>query len=440
MKNKKLWVSIIAGALAVLMLLSLLAGLFPMRASAASSAQIREEINGLKNQQEELQGQIDDLKSQISDNMGEIEIIIAEKHVIDQEIFLLHQQVANVNDQIAAYGLLIADKQDELDAALTHQRELNEKNKARIRAMEEEGSLSYWSVLFEANSFSDLLDRLNMIEEIAAADHRRLEEMRKAADVVEEAQANLETEKKALEATKAELDVMQAELEVKRAEADAILVELNAKGDSIEDMLEEVHDEEEALLAEIAKAEKEYNAAKAREEEEERKRKEEEERKKQEALLQQQQQQQQQQGQQNQTQNQQKPNTSGLWAMPCWYTYLSSPYGYRIHPVHGTWKFHSGVDLAAPSGTPIYASRSGTVTAATYNSSNGYYVSVNHGDGFSSIYLHMTHYVVSAGQKVSAGQVIGYVGSTGISTGPHLHFTIYYNGASQNPADYINFY
>ena len=82
----------------------------------------------------------------------------------------------------------------------------------------------------------------------------------------------------------------------------------------------------------------------------------------------------------------------------------------------------------------------GTVTTTSYNNSAGYYVTINHGDGFSTSYLHMTHYIVSEGQRVSAGQVIGYVGSTGVSTGPHLHFTIYYNGATVNPANYINFY
>jgi murein DD-endopeptidase MepM/ murein hydrolase activator NlpD len=99
---------------------------------------------------------------------------------------------------------------------------------------------------------------------------------------------------------------------------------------------------------------------------------------------------------------------------------------------------HNGVDLAGISGTPIYAARSGKVTTATYGSSGGYYVNINHGDGFSSIYLHMTHYIVSAGQYVNQGQVIGYMGSTGASTGPHLHFGIAYNGVYVNPANYIS--
>ena len=110
----------------------------------------------------------------------------------------------------------------------------------------------------------------------------------------------------------------------------------------------------------------------------------------------------------------------------------------RKHPVLGVVRMHNGVDMACAQGTPIYATRAGTVTAASYQAGGaGNYVSINHLDGFSSIYMHMTHYVVSAGQSVSQGQLIGYVGSTGISTGPHLHFGISYAGTYVNPLAYI---
>ena len=125
--------------------------------------------------------------------------------------------------------------------------------------------------------------------------------------------------------------------------------------------------------------------------------------------------------------------------MPCSYVYMSSPFGLRQSPTSGASTFHQGVDLAAPAGTPIYASRAGVVTIATYSNSAGYYVTINHGDGYSSIYMHMTNYVVSAGSAVSAGQLIGYVGSTGISTGNHLHFGIAYNGAYINPCNFLSF-
>ena len=422
MKNKKLWVAVLAGILALAMIVTMIAGMLATQVSAKSSAEWNSEINRLEDKKDALQKEMDALQDQIDENFSEMEKISAQKDLIDQEIFLLHQQVITVNEQIATYGMLIADKQEELDEAKAHLKELNEKNKERIRAMEEEeGSLSYWSVLFKASSFSDLLDRLNMIEEIAAADQRRLEEMNAAAEVVAQTQSALAEEKAQLEATKEELGAMQAGLEAKRAEADTLLAQLNAKGDEFDAMMDEAEEKEQEFINQIAKAEKEYNQAVK-----------------------------------NEQANSAPPPGSGNhgvaeipgknvvdgveWVIPCKYIYLSSPYGWRIHPVYGYPKFHTGVDLAGPQGTPILASRAGTVTAATYNSGSGYYVTVNHGDGFSTSYLHMTHYIVGVGDYVQAGQVVGYMGSTGVSTGPHLHFTIYYNGNTVNPANYISFY
>lgn len=126
------------------------------------------------------------------------------------------------------------------------------------------------------------------------------------------------------------------------------------------------------------------------------------------------------------------------WIKPCAYLGVTSPFGTRIHPITKKQSFHNGVDLGASSGTPIYASRSGTVTTAVYSGSWGNYVQIDHGDGFSSLYAHMTKFVVSNGQKVKQGQVIGYVGSTGQSTGPHLHFTIYNNGTAVDPKKYVD--
>ena len=449
MKNKNRLVSILAGLMAAIMLLTLLVGLIPTKANAAKlSSQklegLKNEINELEKKEAEIEEAKAALRDQINANMSEMEKLIAEKIAIDQEIGMLNEQIANLNTQISIYGMLIADKQEELDAARARLEQLREQNKERIRAMEEEGSLSYWSVLFKANSFSDLLDRLNMVQEIAEADKRRLDEMNAAAEAVETAQAALEGEKANLETKKEELHGLQAELEAKRIAADEVLVELHKQGEALDVLMAEEEAKEEELLSQIAAAEKEYNKEyerlqeeERRRQEEERRRREEEERKKQEAM--------QQAGNNSSGGNTSQSGTaapsSAYWMVPCTYVYLSSPFGYRVHPVYGSYSFHSGVDLASPAGTPIKATRGGTVTAATYNSSAGYYVTINHGDGFSSSYLHMTHWDPSifVGKKVSQGEVIGYVGTTGTSTGNHLHFSIYFNGVAQNPAAYMNF-
>ena len=187
-KKRKLFISILAGIMAAVMILSLLLSLLPTRAYAQSSSEIKTQINALEAQREELQAQMDELEAQQNENLSDIQEILDQKNLIDQQIGILQAQILNINDQIAAQNLLIADKQDELDVAEERLAELNEKNKERIRTMEEDGELSYSSVLFKANSFADLLDRLSMIQEIAAADQRRLKEMNEAAEKYAEAQ------------------------------------------------------------------------------------------------------------------------------------------------------------------------------------------------------------------------------------------------------------
>ncbi len=434
MKNKrKLLVSILAIVMAFAMGFGWMTDMIPT-ASAASSSEIKKQITQMKKEREELKKQMEEIKKQYEMNEDEIANIVSQKNIIDQEISLLYAQIDNINEQIAAFNLLIADKQDELDEAENRHQELLTKNKERIRAMEEEGSLSYWAVLFQANSFSDLLDRLNMVEEIAASDQRRLKELDAAAKEVALAHQELEAEKLELEGTKAELDAAQSELDVKREEADELLLQLIAKSEELEELHEGFEMEDESLMEEIAQKEKEYNEAKHQEwlaymatyttvppattappstgsgN-----------------------------GSGNGSNTGGNTGSNATWLRPCSYIMVTSPFGPRKSPTAGASSYHQGIDLGAPEGTPIYATRTGRVTIASYSNSAGNYVSINHGDGFSSIYMHMLRSVVSSGQAVSAGQLIGYVGSTGISTGPHLHFGISKNGVYVNPAAYINF-
>ena len=440
MRNRKRLVSILAGLLAASMLLALLVGVLPVSASAKSSSQIKEEISDLKGDRSEIWAQLEELQSQQDATWESIEEMVEQKNNIDQQIGLLYTEIENINAQIRSYTELIAANQEELDAAEARLAELNEKNKERIQAMEEEGEISYWSVIFKAKSFTDLIDRLNMMEEINRADKRRMNELSEAAQAVNEARAALETEKAALEESRVELKESQTVLDEKRAEADALLAELNADKRALDQMEADYEAEEAKLSAEIAAAEVEYTKAlKAEEEarrkaEEERKRKEEEEKKKQEEANKGS-------GSSGSSGNTGSSDSGSSskegWGRPCSWRKLTSPYGYRNHPTTGQYKFHNGVDLANSQGTPIYAVRSGKVTVATYGGTYGYYVTINHGDGYSSLYAHMTHYVVSKGDTVKKGQLIGYMGSTGRSTGPHLHFSIFYNGSSVNPMQYI---
>ena len=406
MKNRKKLVSILAGVMAAIMLLTLFFCFLPMRAAAASSSEIRKQINALQENRKDIKNQISDLQTQYQQTSDDIADIVARKNVIDQEIGLLHTEIININEQISAYSVLIADQQEELDKAQDRYDELNADCKTRIQAMEER---------------------------------------------VETAQQELAAEKGELEGTRTELDNAQNELDVKRQEADDLIVQLIAKGEELKQQQIDLEEEDEALLDEIARKEQEYNEAKLEEwlaymatyvppttvapsipisnpD-----------------------------GSNSGTNNGSTDSGSSSggnsssggssnvtvgssWLVPCSYRMVSSPFGFRESPTTGASKYHQGVDLAAPAGTPIIASRGGTVTVAGYSNSAGYYVTINHGDGFSSIYMHMTNYVVSSGQKVNQGQTIGYVGSTGISTGNHLHFGIAQNGAYVNPCNYVGLY
>jgi len=396
--------SLVALVLAAVILLSVV----PAPARAASSSEIKKQISALKDEKAIMQEQIDKIRGDYEANEDEILDMVNQKNAIDQEIALLHSQVVNINAQITAYSTLIADLQVELETAQLELDELNEKHKERIQAMEEEGTVSYWEVIFQANSFTDMLDRINMMEEIAASDQRRIQEIGNAAEEVNTAKKSMAEERDSLEQTKLDLAATQEQLDEKRAEADAILQELAAKGDVFEQMLDESEAAQAELMAEIAKKEKELSKAQY-----------------QEKLA-------------AQAAAGNAPPSNSTWQCPVPYYTLTSPFGMRVHPVLGYKRMHNGIDMACASGTPIYATRSGTVTVASYQAGGaGNYVSINHGDGFSSIYMHMTHYIVYVGQQVSKGQVIGYVGSTGISTGPHLHFGISYGGTYVNPLAYI---
>ena len=382
--------------------------MMPMNVFAASSAEIQKELDSLKDENKAIQAEINAIQRKYDANASDIQALVDQKNAVDQEIALLNAQIININDQLSAYGQLIADAQDHLDLAEERLNELSRKHKERIRAMEEEGKVTYWDVLFEASSFTDLLDRLNMVDEIAAADQRRLEEMREVADLVESNRNELEKGKADLEATRVQLADTQASLEIKRTESDEILRELIKKQEEFQLLLDESEAAQDDLMKEIAAKEKELSAAKY------------EEHLAKLAL----------QGQ--------NPPSDAAWRVPVSGYTLTSPFGMRKHPVLGVNRMHNGIDMACASGTPIYATRAGTVTTASYQAGGaGNYVSINHGDGFASIYMHMTHYVVYAGQSVSQGQLIGYVGSTGISTGPHLHFGISYAGTYVNPLAYI---
>lgn len=401
----------------------------PMPAMAASSKEIQKQINQLKKEKDEIADKIQEVQAQREETQDEIADIVNRKNIIDQELQLLAEQISNIQQQIQAYNTLIADTQEELDELENEHAELQEKSRLRIRAMEENGEISYWQVLFKAESFADLLDQINMVEEIMTADKRMLKQLSDSAIKVEATKNILSAEKAGFEETHNELNAAEEAQVAKRNEAEELIQELLAKVDDLDALEEEFERQEQEFLAEIVKKQDEFNAAKHQEWLD---------------YI----------ATSTPPTTQPKPttpstnnsapsngsNTSGAtWVKPCNYTSVTSPFGYRTSPTAGASTYHQGIDLDINTGDPIYATREGVVSFAGYGSAAGNWIKINHMDGFSSVYMHLDSISVSYGQIVSQGQMIGRGGNTGVSTGSHLHFGIMLNGTYVNPAQYIAF-
>lgn len=417
-------VRIISIVLAAVILLSLVSTALIVMVHAASSSEIKSKLADLRAKQAEIQKQSDELEKSIAENKDQTKTLVSQKAEIDQEMEMSRQKIENLNEQIQQLNLLIAEKQTELEASVAKEEALQKQYKARLRSMEETGSVSYWSILFRASSFSDLLDRVDMIREIAESDQLMLKQLSAATQAVETERADLEQQKQDLQQTETDLAAEQAELETKRAKADTLITQMQVEYASLSDEFLAAEADEAAVREQIKKTETDYFNALAKEQAAAA------------AAA----------AAANKASNSNNSSasssggaSSGGFAFPLAYsTGVTCAYGPRVHPINGNKSFHYGVDLAAGMSTEIYATKSGTVTGATYGEANGYYVTINHGDGYSSIYAHMTNYVVSVGDSVKQGQLIGYVGTTGWSTGPHLHFEILYNGSNVNPMNYIS--
>ena len=446
MKSNKRMVMIIAVLLAAAMSLTALPQLASPALGATSSEDLKEQLEALQQQKAENDAKLTELEAQIGSNRDDVSGILKEKSAVEQQMQLLYEQTVLVNTQITTYNQLIAQKQVEMDEAIAQYDKLNEAYKDRIRTMEEAGELSYWSVLFKASSFSDFLDRLNMIGEIANADSRRLQELKAAADAVEQARQSLETARSELEASRVDMEQTQAALEEKSKQSDVLLQQLLDKAEDLDSLLEQFEKNEQEFLDQIADKKEEYDtqvkieeSIKASKQASQQASKDASKKASQQASKE---------ASKNHSataptdgggnSNVGANNPSGVvWLVPCTYTRVTSPFGYRWHPKTGEWSMHKGVDLGARKGTPIYASRSGKVTVATHHQTAGNYVTINHQDGYRSTYMHMTYYVVKVNQYVQAGELIGYVGDSGRTTGPHLHFGILYGDGYVDPMKYI---
>lgn len=407
MKKRKVFISTVCIILVAIMLASLV-----FAAVGSAFAVSQSEIDSLEDQKSEIASQKKSLASQISELESEQAAMIDLKAALDEQNELTAAEIVIINSQIEVYDQLVAIKEVELDEALANEEMHRLRYLARLRAMEEYGDLSYLSILFEATSFADLLSRIDNISEIVEADNRIEEEYRIAREQVVTAKAAYEETLLECETAKAELEAKKAQLELEIEEAYQRINDLEADIQEYEAEFDAYAAEEASLSSQItsmiAELEAQQEAAKKAAAE-------------------------------NGTTYTYVVGSGVLkWPVPsATYLKISSPYGWRIHPIFKTNKFHAGIDISASSGTTIVAADDGTVITATYSSSYGNYVVISHGNGMSTLYAHQSKIAVSVGQAVTKGQTIGYVGSTGWSTGPHLHFEVRINGSTTDPMGYL---
>lgn len=402
-KHQKTIVAVLAGLMALLMILPMLANIVGL-ASAATTDELKNQISQLKNQSGDLAAQKKDLTNQLKSIQSDKNKAMEQKMLIERQVEVIRSEIATSDSLIAQYDSLIAEKEVELADAEAKEADQFDLFCERVRSMEEDGTVSYWSILFNASDFSDLLDRFTFVSEVMEYDNAVMDMLAAARQAVADAKAELETDRTEQQAVREEQVAQKAELDEKLSQADALVDEIAAKEDEYQHAIKEL----EAAAAEVDK----LVAAKQAEYE---------------RLI-------------SSGKITIDAGSGFMWPLSG-YTTLSSLFGPRIHPVTGKPGNHTGIDIPAPKGTSILASRGGVVITSKMGSgsdwSYGNYVVISHGDGTSTLYAHMNSRAVKEGDVVKQGQTIGYVGTTGRSTGYHLHFEVRKNGTRVDPVDYF---
>ena len=407
--QKKLLKPIFSFVLAFVMAASLFVGFIPTTASAKVT---QSEIDDLKSQKAALSEQSASYEATINSLKNKKNAQVELKTALDSKLALTNQQIMNLEEQIKLHDALIERKTQEVDEAQKTADEQLEKYKKRVRAMEESGRYNYFEVLFGANSIGEFLSLIDDIGDIMQSDKELEESYKQSVTDLKTVKAEYEEAQAELKQNKVECAQLKDQLQIDITQAASVITSLQSEINDNASVLSELDSQESALQSQIQSKVKQLNEQKKAEEEA------------------------------NRNNNNNGGNNNGgstvgtgnlVWPSYC--TYITSRQGPRVHPITGEYKNHGGTDIGASYGSAIYAADSGKVVSSSdgWNGGWGNYVMIDHGNGMQTLYAHMSSRAVSVGQTVKRGQTIGYVGSTGMSTGPPLHFEMYVNGSRIDP-------
>ncbi len=430
-------------AISGLMIAAFLLCLIPGKAYAVS----QEEIDELRRQRLAIAMEHDEKQAEVDELQAERANILQRKQAMDERNALTRQEIEAIQKEIELYDQMIAEQAIRLEQARAYEARQLERYRMRVRAMEEDGEFDYISLFLNATDLGDFLTMLDDAGDIMKSDEELYQDYIRARINTERVKAEYESTKDKLEQEQAELRARQAMLQAEIEEATQLVTSLD------EDIEEREQELQELLLAEIATAERIDRLVEQQERErreaEERRRREEEARQREQGG-----------GSTAPAENgggggdsgggggndggsaASAPVTgTGSWSWPCpGCYYITSRFGNRYHPIFNEWRYHSGLDIGAGYGSGVTAADSGTVIMASVNGGYGNCVMIDHGNGYYTLYGHLSGYAVSNGQSVSKGQTIGYVGDTGWATGPHLHFEVRSGSTKLDPETTCGFY
>lgn len=364
-----------------------------------SIQQKKEEINQAKEEREKLKNGLSDIKKlvqQLEKSKSSLKNYVKE---LDGQLIDIGEKIEELKSLITQKEQEIEETKKELEEAIAVEEKQYEEMKIRIRFMYEKGDQFYLDMLAGASSFGDMLNKAGYVEAISAYDRGKLNEYEENRMLIEVIKEQLEEEEASLQEAKAAVEQEQNNLEIlidnKNKEITAYETDIATQEQAIKEYEAYIR-EQDQMIASLEKALREMEGSK-------------------------------------------RTYDGGMfkWPAPS-YTRISDSFGWRHHPILNRQQFHNGVDMAAPGGSPILAAYDGTVVAAGYSGTMGNYIYLNHGSGLVTIYMHASALYVSVGQDVSKGDKIAAVGTTGRSTGNHLHFGVRLNGSYVDPMGYFN--